>query len=76
MRSTHIAASLFPIDALYAQAREAGALGGKLVGTGGGGFLLLYCPKTAQPTVREALGALQNLDFRFDWGGARIAFAQ
>jgi len=64
------------IDGHYARAREAGALGGKLAGAGGGGFLLLYCPKEMQPRVRQALDALQELDFRFDWGGARIAFAQ
>jgi D-glycero-alpha-D-manno-heptose-7-phosphate kinase len=64
------------IDDLYARARNAGALGGKLAGAGGGGFLLFYCPKHAQARVREALGALQTLEFRFDMGGARIAFAQ
>lgn len=64
------------IDSLYAQAREAGALGGKLAGAGGGGFLLIYCPKSARKRVRDALGELQTLDFRFDWGGAQIAFAQ
>ncbi len=72
--SAHISTSA--IDHLYARARDAGALGGKLAGAGGGGFLLLYCPKTAQARVREALSALQSLEFRFDWGGARIAFAQ
>jgi D-glycero-alpha-D-manno-heptose-7-phosphate kinase len=64
------------IDDLYARARDAGALGGKIAGAGGGGFLLLYCPKAAQSQVRKALGALQTLEFRFDWAGARIAFAQ
>ncbi len=64
------------IDNLYAKARDAGALGGKLAGAGGGGFLLLYCPKHAQARVREALSGLQILEFRFDWGGARIAFSQ
>jgi D-glycero-alpha-D-manno-heptose-7-phosphate kinase len=64
------------IDQHYARARAAGALGGKLVGAGGGGFLLLYCPKAAQEPVRAALDGLQRLDFRFDWVGARIAFAQ
>ena len=53
-----------------------GALGGKLAGAGGGGFLLLYCPRHAQAHVRDALSELQCLEFRFDWGGARIAFAQ
>jgi D-glycero-alpha-D-manno-heptose-7-phosphate kinase len=64
------------IDNLYAKARDAGALGGKLAGAGGGGFLLFYCPKASQARVREALGAMRSLEFRFDWGGARIAFAQ
>jgi D-glycero-alpha-D-manno-heptose-7-phosphate kinase len=64
------------IDDLYAKARDAGALGGKIAGAGGGGFLLLYCPTNAQTKVRKSLAGLQNLEFRFDWGGARIAFAQ
>jgi D-glycero-alpha-D-manno-heptose-7-phosphate kinase len=72
--STQISTST--IDEIYAEARAAGALGGKLAGAGGGGFLLLYCPRSAQERVRKALGALQPMEFRFDWGGARIAFAQ
>jgi D-glycero-alpha-D-manno-heptose-7-phosphate kinase len=64
------------IDQYYARARSAGALGGKLAGAGGGGFLLIYCPRPAQSDVRRALDGLQSLEFRFDWGGARIAFAQ
>jgi D-glycero-alpha-D-manno-heptose-7-phosphate kinase len=75
-RSISAQISTSAIDDLYAQARAAGALGGKLAGAGGGGFLLLYCPRAAQARVRKALGTLQNLEFRFDWGGARIAFAQ
>jgi D-glycero-alpha-D-manno-heptose-7-phosphate kinase len=64
------------IDQYYERARSAGALGGKLAGAGGGGFLLIYCSQAAQSEVRKALDGLQNLEFRFDWGGARIAFAQ
>jgi D-glycero-alpha-D-manno-heptose-7-phosphate kinase len=64
------------IDRLYERACAAGALGGKIAGAGGGGFLLLYCPKSAQARVREALRELQSLDVRLDWGGARIAFVQ
>jgi D-glycero-alpha-D-manno-heptose-7-phosphate kinase len=64
------------IDALYERARAAGATGGKLAGAGGGGFLALYCPKKAQDRVRAALSEQQSLDFRIDWGGARIAFAE
>jgi D-glycero-alpha-D-manno-heptose-7-phosphate kinase len=64
------------IDDIYEQARKAGAIGGKLLGAGGGGFLLFYCPKAEQVRLREKLGALQTIDFSFDMGGARIAFAQ
>jgi D-glycero-alpha-D-manno-heptose-7-phosphate kinase len=72
--STQISTSA--IDDCYARALDAGALGGKLAGAGGGGFLLLYCPTAAQPRVRAALNGMQNMEFRLDWGGARIAFAQ
>ncbi len=75
-RSISAQISTSVIDDIYARARNAGALGGKLAGAGGGGFLLFYCPKVAQPRMREALGALQALEFRFDTAGARIAFAQ
>jgi D-glycero-alpha-D-manno-heptose-7-phosphate kinase len=75
-RSLSSRISTSAIDNLYARALDAGALGGKLAGAGGGGFLLVYCPKTAQARVCEALNELQRLEFRFDWSGARIAFAQ
>jgi D-glycero-alpha-D-manno-heptose-7-phosphate kinase len=75
-RSLSAQISTSAIDEYYASARKAGALGGKLAGAGGGGFLLLYAPKAAQERVRKALHHLQQLEFRFDWGGARIAFAQ
>jgi D-glycero-alpha-D-manno-heptose-7-phosphate kinase len=75
-RSMSAKISTSAIDDLYGCARDAGALGGKLAGAGGGGFLVLYCPEKAQHKVRAALSHLQQLEFRFDWGGARIAFAQ
>lgn len=75
-RSLSAKITTLEIDDLYARARDAGALGGKLAGAGGGGFLLIYCEKPGQAKVRQALGALQSVEFRFDWGGARIAFAQ
>jgi D-glycero-alpha-D-manno-heptose-7-phosphate kinase len=75
-RSLSTRISTAAIDELYARALAAGAIGGKLAGAGGGGFLLLYCPKSAQRRVRAALAQLQSLEFRFDWGGSRIAFAQ
>lgn len=62
------------IDHLYDTARQAGALGGKITGAGGGGFMLLYCEKDCQPNVRKALGreGLRELGFEFDLDGARV----
>jgi D-glycero-alpha-D-manno-heptose-7-phosphate kinase len=63
------------IDELYEAALEAGALGGKLAGAGGGGFLLLYCPLAAQEAVRARLGAtLRELPFRFERDGSKVVF--
>lgn len=62
------------IDGYYAAAREAGALGGKLLGAGGGGFLLLYAAPERQQAVREALGELMEIPFRFERGGSRILY--
>ena len=62
------------IDSLYESARTAGALGGKITGAGGGGFLLLYCEKKHQDSVRSALGreTLREMTFEFDFQGARV----
>jgi D-glycero-alpha-D-manno-heptose-7-phosphate kinase len=61
------------IDDWYDAARHAGALGGKIVGAGGGGFLMLYCPREAKGTVRAALASrgLKEMPFRFDFEGAK-----
>ena len=64
------------IDDCYERARAAGAIGGKLAGAGGGGFLVLYCPTDRQAAVCEALSDLKRVDFQFDRAGARVAFAQ
>ncbi len=61
------------IDGHYAKAIAAGALGGKLLGAGGGGFLLFYVPKERQEAVRQALG-LMEIPFGFDNGGTRILY--
>jgi D-glycero-alpha-D-manno-heptose-7-phosphate kinase len=60
------------IDRWYALAREAGALGGKIAGAGGGGFLLLDAPPERQAAIDAALGrdGLQPLAFRFSHHGA------
>jgi D-glycero-alpha-D-manno-heptose-7-phosphate kinase len=62
------------IDRLYSCARNAGALGGKITGAGGGGFLLLYCDVTNQPAVRQALlnEGVQEMAFNFDMHGTQV----
>jgi D-glycero-alpha-D-manno-heptose-7-phosphate kinase len=62
------------VDALYADARDAGALGGKLTGAGGGGFLLLFVPPRDQARVRARLSRLLHVPFRFEYGGSQIIF--
>jgi D-glycero-alpha-D-manno-heptose-7-phosphate kinase len=62
------------VEAIYTAAREAGALGGKLMGAGGGGFLLLFVPPVAQPAVRERLRGLLHVPFRFESSGSQIIF--
>ena len=62
-----------PIERLFEVAREAGALGGKICGAGGGGYLLLYCRPELQPRVRAALEGLggQLARFSFDASGVQ-----
>lgn len=62
------------IDHLYARAQDAGAIGGKITGAGGGGFLLLCCEPGNQPAVREALAheGVQEMTFAFDMQGAQV----
>lgn len=62
------------IDALYDRALAAGALGGKICGAGGGGFLLLYVPPERQDTVREALKELREVRIRLGAPGARVVY--
>lgn len=62
------------IDAAYGAARSAGALGGKILGAGGGGFLLFLVPPKKQLAVRDALRSLRETPFRFARHGSRIIF--
>jgi D-glycero-alpha-D-manno-heptose-7-phosphate kinase len=62
------------INGLYEKAMTAGALGGKITGAGGGGFLLLYCPGEKQESVRQTLAHLTELPFRFENQGSKIIF--
>src|SRR6266852_3274675 len=56
----------------YRLAREAGAAGGKLLGAGAGGFLMLSCRKTKQGQVREALAALREMPVELTTGGSEV----
>jgi D-glycero-alpha-D-manno-heptose-7-phosphate kinase len=60
------------IDQAYDAAMAAGALGGKLLGAGGGGFLLFYCPSHQQEKVIAALKGLRKFDFRFEQEGSKL----
>jgi D-glycero-alpha-D-manno-heptose-7-phosphate kinase len=62
------------IDRLYDAARTAGALGGKITGAGGGGFLMLYCPREKQDAVRAALRDLSELPFHLERDGSKVIF--
>ncbi len=62
------------IDEWYAIAKRKGALGGKLLGAGGGGFLLLYAPKSHHRQIVEALPKLQRVNVGFEPQGSKIIF--
>jgi len=62
------------IDDMYALARRSGAIGGKITGAGGGGFLLLYVPYEKQLSVRKALCGLRELPFRLESDGTKVIF--
>jgi D-sedoheptulose 7-phosphate isomerase len=62
------------IDDLYHRAIAAGALGGKITGAGGGGFLLLYCPKRHQDNLRRELHSLRELPFQLERDGSKVIF--
>lgn len=62
------------IDNYYERAREAGAIGGKILGSGGGGFLLVYCEEKNQNKVRQALSNLKETSFGFESEGSKIVY--
>ncbi len=62
------------VDAVYEAARAAGATGGKLIGAGGGGFVLLFVPPSKQRSVQERLNTLIQVPFKFDFSGSQIIF--
>jgi D-glycero-alpha-D-manno-heptose-7-phosphate kinase len=64
------------VDNIYQAAMEAGALGGKILGAGGGGFLLLFVKPEAQAKVRERLSDLVHVPFKFENSGSRVVLYQ
>lgn len=71
-RQTGAKISTDSIDMLYGKGMKAGALGGKLLGAGGGGFLLFYVEPDKQQYVRDALADLMYVPFEFENGGTRV----
>jgi len=64
------------IDALYQKAMAAGAVGGKILGAGGGGFLLLFAKPKHQAAIRQRLSGLVHVPFTFDDSGSRVVLYQ
>ena len=62
------------INDMYTKAKENGALGGKILGAGGGGFLMMYVPKNSHEAVKNALSEYRYFDLNFDPQGSRIIF--
>lgn len=71
-KQTGSAVSTNSIDALYEKGMQAGALGGKLLGAGGGGFLVFYVQPEYQEAVKDAMKELMYIPFRFEDGGTRV----
>lgn len=62
------------VDEYYERARSAGALGGKLLGAGQAGFLLVFCPTQRKAAVREAMRDLREIEFGFEPEGSKIIY--
>ena len=73
-RGTGAAVSTDGIDALYEKGIRAGALGGKLLGAGGGGFMVFYVPADKQAPVKKEMDGLIHVPFRFENGGTQVLY--
>jgi D-glycero-alpha-D-manno-heptose-7-phosphate kinase len=73
-RSLNSKISTTYIDEIYDSAKQAGALGGKLIGAGGGGFMLIFARPSDHARIRERLSRLIHVPFKFDFSGSRIIF--
>jgi len=75
-RSLSDKVSTAEIDQIYESARTAGAVGGKLMGAGGGGVLVLFASPDAQPAVKKRLAKLVHVPFQFESDGSRVVLYQ
>jgi D-glycero-alpha-D-manno-heptose-7-phosphate kinase len=73
-RSLSAKVSNSQVDDIYEQARATGAIGGKLIGAGGGGFILLFAPPARHAAIRARLGKLIHVPVKFEFGGSQIIF--
>lgn len=62
------------VDNIYTRAREAGAIGGKLAGAGGGGFFLIFAPPEKHGDIKKALNNHIHVPFKFEFGGSQIIY--
>ena len=63
------------INQIYSEALNSGALGGKLLGSGGGGFFIFYVPENKQRELRKKLYKLEEVNFKFSDEGSSIIFS-
>jgi len=73
-RSLSAKVSNADVEQIYRDARSAGAVGGKLIGAGGGGFMLLFVPPARQAKVKDRLSKLIYVPFKFESSGSQIIF--
>jgi D-glycero-alpha-D-manno-heptose-7-phosphate kinase len=73
-RSLSSKVSNLHIDSIYEQAMSAGAIGGKLLGAGGGGFMVFFARPSDQEHVRRKLQQLLHVPFKFESSGSQIIF--
>ena len=64
------------IDFIYEEAKRAGAIGGKILGAGGGGFMLLFAKPEIHASIRESLKDLIHVDFKFEDAGSKVVLYQ
>jgi D-glycero-alpha-D-manno-heptose-7-phosphate kinase len=62
------------VDDVYETARKAGAFGGKLLGAGGGGFMLFFAPPERHPQILAQLPGLIHVPFAFEAGGTQLIY--